>query len=298
MQRGRQRARGARRLRPAARRRLPGDLRSHRRLRTKPADRRGRGRRSRPPGRCPQGQGLHPFARPHRQNRRHRRPGPRPLRPGAPRANWPLGNRAADALEELRTLVRLRRQLVDYRTALTNQLKAPGGEVAKERLQSLVDTTSEHIAGIEADLNTLIDRIPTIAEARRNHQPNPRLRTADRDQRRRPDAQRSAQPPSDAVASLAGLAPHPYDSGERHGYRRTRGGRPEVKRVLFMAAMAARNHNPDLKAFYTPPRRQRQKTPRRHHRRHAQTHHHHQRPNPRCRQGRRTPTRTELMTPF
>ncbi|MGZ9035318.1 MAG: transposase, partial [Rhodospirillales bacterium] len=31
----------------------------------------------------------------------------------------------------------------------------------------------------------------------------------------------------------------------------TRGGRPEVKEALFMAAMAARNHNPDLKTFYT-----------------------------------------------
>ena len=52
------------------------------------------------------------------------------------------------------------------------------------------------------------------------------------------------------AASLAGLAPHPYQSGQRNGYRRTRGGRPEVKRALFMAAMAARNHNPTLKAVY------------------------------------------------
>jgi transposase len=52
------------------------------------------------------------------------------------------------------------------------------------------------------------------------------------------------------AASLAGLAPHPHQSGQRDGYRRTRGGRPEVKRALFMAAMAARNHNPTLKAVY------------------------------------------------
>ena len=52
------------------------------------------------------------------------------------------------------------------------------------------------------------------------------------------------------AASLAGLAPHPHQSGQRDGYRRTRGGRPEVKRALFMAAMAARNHNPALRAVY------------------------------------------------
>ena len=52
------------------------------------------------------------------------------------------------------------------------------------------------------------------------------------------------------AAALAGLAPHPKQSGDAEGYRRTRGGRPEVKRVLFMAALSARKHNPNLKAFY------------------------------------------------
>ena len=52
------------------------------------------------------------------------------------------------------------------------------------------------------------------------------------------------------AASLAGLAPHPHQSGQRNRYRRVRGGRPEVKRALFMAAMAARNHNPTLKVVY------------------------------------------------
>ena len=31
---------------------------------------------------------------------------------------------------------------------------------------------------------------------------------------------------------------------------RDRGGRPEIKRSLFMVAMAARTHNPTLKAVY------------------------------------------------
>jgi len=52
------------------------------------------------------------------------------------------------------------------------------------------------------------------------------------------------------VASLAGLAPHPRQSGKTEHYRRVCGGRREVKRILFMAAMVAARHNPDLKAFY------------------------------------------------
>jgi transposase len=52
------------------------------------------------------------------------------------------------------------------------------------------------------------------------------------------------------AASLAGLAPHPYESGQKIGYRRTKGGREQVRSALFIAAMAARNSNSPLKAFY------------------------------------------------
>src|SRR5277367_5143300 len=54
----------------------------------------------------------------------------------------------------------------------------------------------------------------------------------------------------DLLAALAGLAPHPNQSGQTDAYRRTRGGRPEVKRVLFMAAISAAKHNPTRSAFY------------------------------------------------
>lgn len=46
------------------------------------------------------------------------------------------------------------------------------------------------------------------------------------------------------IASLAGLAPHPNESGKKIGYRSTRGGRAEVKPILFMAAMTScRTHS-------------------------------------------------------
>ena len=52
------------------------------------------------------------------------------------------------------------------------------------------------------------------------------------------------------AAALAGLAPHPRQSGATDAYRSTKGGRPEVKRVLFMAALSAAKHNTDLRLFY------------------------------------------------
>ena len=52
------------------------------------------------------------------------------------------------------------------------------------------------------------------------------------------------------IASLAGVAPHPNESGNKIGYRNTRGGREAVKRILFMAAMTASRTKGVLGQFY------------------------------------------------
>lgn len=52
------------------------------------------------------------------------------------------------------------------------------------------------------------------------------------------------------VASLAGVAPHPNESGKKIGYRMTRGGRDNIKPVLFMAAMSAARSKSRLGDFY------------------------------------------------
>jgi transposase len=52
------------------------------------------------------------------------------------------------------------------------------------------------------------------------------------------------------IASLAGVAPHPNESGKKIGYRMTRGGRENIKPVLFMAAMAASKSKGALGEFY------------------------------------------------
>lgn len=52
------------------------------------------------------------------------------------------------------------------------------------------------------------------------------------------------------IAALAGVAPHPKDSGKTRGYRATRGGRGNVRRILFMAAMSAKTYNPVFREFF------------------------------------------------
>jgi transposase len=52
------------------------------------------------------------------------------------------------------------------------------------------------------------------------------------------------------AASLAGLAPFNNDSGSSEKKRAIHGGRVGVRCALFMAALSAIRHNPDIKAFY------------------------------------------------
>ena len=52
------------------------------------------------------------------------------------------------------------------------------------------------------------------------------------------------------LASLAGVAPHPDDSGPTKGYRRIQGGRHRVRRALYMASLTCVQCNERCKAFY------------------------------------------------
>lgn len=53
-----------------------------------------------------------------------------------------------------------------------------------------------------------------------------------------------------AIAALVGVAPLARDSGTRRGRRQVWGGRADVRRVLYMAALAAARWNPVLRAFH------------------------------------------------
>jgi transposase IS116/IS110/IS902 family protein len=52
------------------------------------------------------------------------------------------------------------------------------------------------------------------------------------------------------AASLVGLAPVPRDSGQTHGKRSIRGGRPRARQALYMPALNAIRLNPEFKAKY------------------------------------------------
>jgi transposase len=52
------------------------------------------------------------------------------------------------------------------------------------------------------------------------------------------------------IAALVGVAPMNYDSGKRRGYRKTKGGRTNVRSVLYMSTLVATRYNPLIRAQY------------------------------------------------
>ena len=52
------------------------------------------------------------------------------------------------------------------------------------------------------------------------------------------------------IAALVGVAPMNYDSGKRRGYRKTKGGRTDVRSVLYMSTLVATRYNPVIQSQY------------------------------------------------
>jgi len=147
---------------------------------------------------------------------------------------------------ELQGLVTRRRQLMAMKLAEDQRTKMPGllqrrslntiikaldREVARvdKALQAFVGTHHAELAALldsvkgvgKATISTLLAEVPELGKLSGRE-----------------------------VSALVGVAPINRDSGTMRGKRSIFGGRPDVRRVLFMAALVASRHNPVIKAFY------------------------------------------------
>src|SRR5687767_5894135 len=52
------------------------------------------------------------------------------------------------------------------------------------------------------------------------------------------------------IAALVGVATMNYDSGKKRGYRKTKGGRTDVRSVLYMSTLVATRYNPLIRTQY------------------------------------------------
>ncbi|RRH83038.1 IS110 family transposase, partial [Mesorhizobium tamadayense] len=149
----------------------------------------------------------------------------------------------------LRALVRRRQELIAIRGAENSRAKAPGGRDLAASFKAVIKAVEHQIQAIEAAMRELIANSDTLKH-------RAAVCTAMDSLGPIVTAKLLASLPElgsltrRKAAALAGVAPHPNDSGQKRGYRKIRGGRPDVRSTLYMPALRAAAGKGEFAAFY------------------------------------------------
>jgi len=150
---------------------------------------------------------------------------------------------------QLHDLVCRRRQLVDMRSAEQVRLKQARSPRIVRGIEGTVRFLTKQIGKLDDDIDTTCKQLPEFKvrdEALRTLKGvGPVTRST-----------LFALVPElghlkgKQIAALVGVAPFNDDSGKGERRRRIRGGRADVREVVFMAAMTARKHDAIIRPFY------------------------------------------------
>lgn len=151
--------------------------------------------------------------------------------------------------QELDALMGRRGQLVEMLSDEKNRRGAATSDTVRDKIKEHIDWLEDCIAEIDQQLKALLqtsacwrakDKLlqsvpgigPVTSFSLIAHLPE--LGKLDRQK----------------ISKLAGVAPLNRDSGQQRGTRHIYGGRAQLRRVLYMAALTASRYNPVLKEFY------------------------------------------------
>ena len=156
---------------------------------------------------------------------------------------------APEALEELQELVVARESAVGMQTALKNQLSGAKNGFLVRQLKRRIARMEKDVAAIEGEIRKRIKADPTFARRYAILTSIPSFgfvvavtligRLAE-----------LGTCTARQIGMLAGLAPIADDSGKHQGVRVIWGGRPAVRRTLYLAALSAARFSPAMKAVY------------------------------------------------
>jgi len=151
--------------------------------------------------------------------------------------------------QELDALNRRRGQLIEMLTDEKNRRGSADSDNVRDKIKEHIDWLEEGIAELDEQLKALLQRsvawqakaeilqsVPGIGPVTSCSMiaDLPELGTLNRQQ----------------ISKLVGVAPLNRDSGQQRGTRHIYGGRAQLRRVLYMAALTAVRHNPTIKNFY------------------------------------------------
>ncbi|HEX6717932.1 MAG TPA: IS110 family transposase [Pyrinomonadaceae bacterium] len=151
--------------------------------------------------------------------------------------------------QELAALTRRRDQLIEMLVDEKNRRTSAASDTVRDQIKEHIDWLEECIAELDEQLKALLQSsapwqakddilqsVPGIGPVVSFSiiADLPELGTLNRQQ----------------ISKLVGVAPLNRDSGQQRGTRHIYGGRAELRRVLYMAALSASRHNLVIKAFY------------------------------------------------
>jgi transposase len=159
-----------------------------------------------------------------------------------------LTQKRSENQAELDALITGRRQLTVARTAQSNCRLSTSSKKVRQSIDAVLKTLDKQIELLDLQIRRLINSDDDFKHLDRLLRSVPgvgpvlsstlvaelsELGTTDRKQ----------------IASLVGVAPFDNDSGNYRGKRVIKGGRTQVRNVLYMATLAAMRFNPVIKAF-------------------------------------------------
>lgn len=154
-----------------------------------------------------------------------------------------------EQMRQLRELLARRSQLVQMRVAENNRLGTVQGKRVCKSIKHLITVLDKELKKLDQDVDQLIRACPAWKEkedlltsvpgvgeqtARKLVADVPELGSCSRQQ----------------ISALVGVAPFNNDSGQFRGQRTIRGGRAEVRKLLYMATLVATRCNPVIQAHY------------------------------------------------
>ena len=159
-----------------------------------------------------------------------------------------LTRKRSENQAELDALVTCRRQLIKVRTEQRNRLGMTRASSARGAIKAVLETIDQQVEALDTQIRALIESDDEMNGWDKLLRSVPgvglivsatllaemfELGTVSRTQ----------------ISALAGVAPFNRDSGRYNGKRAIRGGRPQVRSVLYMAALTAMRCNPIIRRF-------------------------------------------------
>ncbi len=150
---------------------------------------------------------------------------------------------------DLRELFTTRAGLIKDRTRLLNRLQTQTLALVKQQTKARIDQLTRQLKALQHDINERLHDCPSRARA------NTILRSIPGIGEVAASTILIEMPEIGTLrkkkaASLTGLAPMTQQSGKWHGKARIQGGRKPLRDALYMPALVATKHNPDMRDKY------------------------------------------------